>query len=113
MNYGELKARLKSLSHRKDLDTQLPYFIDDARIRLNFRLGLDLAPFINDADTNATLDLNPLLYLYAAMQALLEHILEFESAEYFHTVWLREVEGYYTTRAGTEPLVITPEEPTP
>lgn len=113
MNYAELQAKIIAQSHRKDMATRVPGFIDDARTMLNYRLSLELAPFTADTDTNDILDENPLLYFYPAMKALYEFIFEFETANYFDGQYQQQVSAYYTTRAGTEPLSITPEIPAP
>jgi hypothetical protein len=113
MNYAELQAKIIDQSHRKDMASRVPGFIDDARTRINYRLSLELVPLAADTDTNDVLTSNPLLYFYPAMQALYEFIFEFETANYFMNLWQQEVAEYYVNRAGTEPLVITPEGPTP
>lgn len=113
MNYGELKAKIKDQSHRKDLDARIPSFVDDARNRLNYRLTLELVPLSADTDTDAILTDNPLLYFYAAMQALYEFIFEYETASYFNGRFIEQCDMHYVTAPGTEPIAITPEEPTP
>lgn len=113
MNYAELKAKIIDQSHRKDMATRVPGFIDDARVIINYRLSLDLQPFAADDDTNEVLDTNHLIYFYAAMKALYEFILEFETANYFDMLYQGQAAEYYVNRAGTEPLTITPEVPAP
>jgi hypothetical protein len=83
MTYGQLKARLVSVSHRTDLTASLPDFVEDARIKLNSRFGLTLAPFVADTDTNTVLTNFPLLYLYASLQALYEHLNNGDNAGYY------------------------------
>lgn len=111
MNYAELQAKIIDQSHRKDMAARVPGFIEDARVLLNYRLTLELAPFAADADTNEVLDTNWLLYFYPAMKALYEFILEFETANYFDAMYQNAVSDYYVNRTGTEPLTITPEVP--
>lgn len=113
MNYKQLQDRMISLSHRKDMATLVPQFIDDARGILNYRLGLALVPFVNDDDTNEILTENWLLYFYPAMKALYEWIIELETASYYEQQYQNQVSAYYTTRLGQETLVITPEESAP
>lgn len=113
MTYAELQAKIIDQSHRKDQAQRVPGYIDDARTRLNLRLGLALVPLVNDTDTNEILTDWPLLYFYPAMRELYNFIIEMETANYFEQLYLNEVDRYYITRAGTEPLVITPEGPTP
>lgn len=113
MNYGELQAKIIDQSHRKDMAARVPQFIEDARVILNYRLSLDLAPFSAPEDTNDLLTGNWLLYFYPAMKALHEFILEFETASYWDAMYQEQAGAYYTTRKGQETLVITPEEPMP
>jgi hypothetical protein len=113
MNFGELKAKIIDQSHRKDMSSRVAGFIDDARERINFRLSKQLVAFVDDTDTNEVLTENYLLYFYPALQALYEFIYEFETASYFQNKWEGQANGYYVTRAGTEPLTITPEVPAP
>lgn len=114
MTYKELQDKMIAQSHRKDMAGLVPRFInEDARTRLNMRLGLALVPFTADADTNDILDAWPLLYFYAGMVALYNFIIEMETADYFESLYRAEVDSYYITRAGTEPLTITPEVPAP
>ena len=113
MNYAELQAKIIDQSHRKDMANRVPGFIDDARLRINNRLGLALEPLVNPDDTNDVLTDNDLLYFYPALQALYEFIGEFETASYFQNKWQGQADGYYVTRAGTDPLVIIPENPAP
>lgn len=113
MNYGELKAKIIDQSHRKDMAGRVAGFIDDARLRINFRLSKNLAPLMADSDTDEILQENDLLYFYPAMQSLYEFIYEFETAAYFQNKWEGQASGYYLTRAGTTPLAITPEVPAP
>lgn len=113
MTYAQLRAKMIDQSHRKDMVARVPEFIEDARTRLNMRLGIALLPFINDDDTNDVLTRFPLLYFYAGMVALYNFIIEMETADYFEQLYRAEVDSYYITRAGTEPLTITPEVPAP
>lgn len=113
MTYAELQAKIIDQSHRKDMANRVPGFIEDARTRLNMRLGLELVPFTTDTDTNDILDQWPLLYFYPAMVALYNFIIEMETAAYFEGLYRAEVDSYYVTRAGTDPLTITPEVPIP
>lgn len=113
MTYKELQDRMIAQSHRKDMATRIPGFIDDARGMLNYRLSLELAPFVNDDDTNDILTDNWLLYYYAAMRMLYEFIYEFETAMYFDQQYQYEMSNYYINRKGQDPLAITPQEPLP
>lgn len=113
MNYAELKAKIIDQSHRKDMANRVAGFIDDARLRINNRLGLALVPLTADTDTDEILTENDLLYFYPSMQALFEFVGEYETASYFQNKWDGQADGYYVTRAGTDPLVITPEVPAP
>ena len=113
MNYGELKAKIIDQSHRKDMAGRVAGFVDDARIRINMRLGLSLAPLAADTDTDVILTENDLMYFYLALQSLYEFISEFETASYYQGKWEGQADHYYLTRAGTTPLVITPENPAP
>lgn len=113
MNYQELQAKIIDQSHRKDMTNRVPGFIEDARSRINMRLGLELQPLAAPDDTNDVLTNDYLLYFYPALQALYEFIAEYETAAYFQNKWEGQANGYHTTRAGTEPLAITPEVPAP
>lgn len=113
MNYGELQAKIIDQSHRKDMTARVPQFIEDARVILNYRLSLELAPLVLADDTNEVLTTNWLLYFYPAMKALHEFILEFETASYFDAMYQGQVSEYYVNRKGQDALVITPEEPMP
>lgn len=113
MNYQELVDKIVKTSHRKDLAATIPLFVEDARTKINDRLGLELAPFLGGTETNEVLDNHPLLYFYPAMQALYEYIVEFEGASYYHNLFIEQADAFHVTATGTTPLVITPEEPTP
>lgn len=113
MNYLELRTKIVDQAHRKDMNARVPGFIEDARTRINLRLGLALEPLVADTDTNEILaDWWP-LYFYAAMVALYEFIIEMETATYFDNRYQEYLASYYITRAGQESLTITPEEPMP
>jgi len=113
MNYEQLQAKMVALSHRKDMATRVPDFIEDARVILQYRLSLALAPFTAPDDTNEILTENYLLYFYPAMKALYEFIIELDTASYYEQLYQGQVAEYYIKRAGTTPLVITPECPAP
>lgn len=113
MNFGELKAKIIDQSHRKDMANRVAGFIDDARLRINFRLSKELVAFVDDTDTNEVLTENYLLYFYPALQQLYEFIYEFETASYYQNKWEGQAGAYYTTKAGTTPIAITPENPAP
>lgn len=116
MTFAELYAKMADKSHRKDMTARIPGFVDDARTILNMRLGLELVPPADPADTDEILTDWPLLYFYLAMVELYEFIEEYETGSYYDAKWEREADRYYITRAGTEPLVIIPaegEEPMP
>lgn len=113
MNYQQLQDKIIAQSHRKDMAAKVPGFIEDARVMLNYRLGLELAPLELADDTNEVLTANHLLYYCAAMKALYEFIFEFETASYFYTMWQDQVAEHFVNAPGTVPLVITPEEPAP
>lgn len=116
MTFSELYAKIADKCHRKDMTARIPGFVDDARVMLNMRLGLVLVPPADPADTDEILTDWPLLYYYAALAELYEFVEEYETGSYFGAKWEREVDRYYITRAGTEPLVILPaedEEPMP
>lgn len=113
MNYGQLKALIKDATHRKDMDARIPQFVDDARVMLNDRLGLALVPLSADSSTDTVLTGNHLLYFYAAMRSFYLFIKEHETAATYSQLWDQQIENYWINRAGTEPLVITPEEPAP
>lgn len=113
MNYQELQAKMVDLSHRKDMGTRIPGFIEDARDRLQLRLGLTLTPFVEPTDTNEILEQNWLLYFYPAMKSLYEFIIEMETALYYERMYEGQVDQYFITRQGTTPLTITPECPAP
>jgi len=70
MNNGELKQRLRDLSHRDDLDDFLQGFVNDGAKRINNRAGLDLGDMFDDLDSNAIVANHHLLYEYAAMREL-------------------------------------------
>lgn len=109
MTYAELQADIADRSHRKDMAARIPKFIESARVRINYRLTLELVPFTAPDDTNDILTGNPLLYFYPAMQGLFEFIEEFESASYYNQMFDNQIAAYYVTRSGTEPLTVTPE----
>lgn len=113
MTYLELQKKIIDKAHRKDMATRAPEFIEDARVRLNYRLGLELVPLVADDDTNQILTDNWLLYFYPAMKGLYEFIEEFETASYYEQKYRDEADNYYITRPGQDTLVITPEVPAP
>jgi len=113
MTYEQLQAKIVATSHRKDLTAQIPGFVEDARVLLNYRLGLALVPLVNPTDTNDLLTANPLLYFYPAMKALYEYIVEIETASYYNQLYQEQAANHYVTATGTTPLVITPENPSP
>lgn len=113
MTYDELKAKMIATSHRKDLTNAVPGFIEDARVMLNYRLGLALQPLVAGTDTNELLTANPLLYFYPAMKALYEYIVEIETASYYDQLYQGQVSNHYVTAPDTTPLTITPEGSTP
>lgn len=112
-DYQQLQADMVALSHRKDMAVRAPGFIEQARKRINQRLGLTLAPFVNPTDTNEVLDENALIYFYPAMKALYEFIVELDTASYYEGLYQQEADGFYIKAAGTEPLTITAEVPAP
>lgn len=109
MTYLELRNKIIATSHRKDLTALVPQFVDDARTLINERLGLQLVPLVADDATDDVLDRFPTIYFYAAMAALYEYIVEFETATYYLNRFGFQCDGYYITASGTEPLVIKPE----
>lgn len=109
MTFDQLYAKIADKVHRKDMTARLPTFVDAARQMLNGRLSLALVPPTAPTETNEILTDWPLLYFYAALAELYEFIEEYETASYFHGKWDREVDRYYVTRAGTEPLAILSE----
>jgi hypothetical protein len=113
MTYQELRDKIITTSHRKDLVNVTPSFIEDARVTINYRLGLALAPLSNPDDTNEILTANPLLYFYPAMKGLYEYIVELENAAYYDTLWQAQAAQHFVTAPGTTPLTITPEVPAP
>lgn len=108
MTFQELYDKIADKVHRKDMTDRIPKFVDDARTMLNLRLGLVLEPPADPDDTSEFLTDWPLLYYYAALGELYEFIEEYETGSYFAGKWEREVDRYYITRLGTEPLVIIP-----
>jgi len=113
MTFTELCDKIERTSHRKDMGTQIPLFVNDARVMLNYRLGLAMPALQAPADTNEILQTNWLLFFYPSMKALYEYIVEIETAAYYDQLYQDQVSSYYTTRAGTTPLVVTPENPAP
>lgn len=113
MTYGQIKAMLLDAMHRKDMETRVGVFMDDARTMLNDRLGLELLPLSLDADTNDVLNSHHLLYFYAAMRSFYLFIKEHETAATYNGLWEQQVDNYWINRTGTEPLVITAGEPMP
>lgn len=113
MTYLQLKNRLTWQSHRSDLTNMLPSFVEDARMKINQRLGLELIPLVSDGDENEVMLKNYLLYYYAALESLYNHIIEMETANYFAQLFEVQADGWYVTASGTEPLTITPENPAP
>lgn len=113
MTYAELQTRMIDQSHRKDMTTRAPQFIEDARNAINYRLSLALPALVNPDDTNEVLTANYLIYFYRAMQSLFEFIVEFETAQIYEALYQAQVGAYYTTAPGTTPLTITPECPAP
>lgn len=113
MTFTELCDKIERTSHRKDLGSQIPLFVNDARVMLNWRLGLNMPQLAAGTDTNEILQGNWLLFFYPSMKALYEYIVEIDTAAYYDQLYQGQVSAYYTTRDGTEPLTITPEGPTP
>lgn len=113
MNYQQLQDKIVATAHRKDMVPRAPDFIEDARVRLNYRLGLELVPLVLPDDTNDILTANWLLYFYPAMKALYEFIVELDTAAVYEGLYMQEVGNHYVTAPGTEALVIKPECPIP
>lgn len=113
MTYEELCNKILATSHRRDLTDQVQGFVDDARVLLNYRLGLTLPKLGPADDTNEILLSNHLLLFYPAMKALYEYIVEIETAAYYDQLYQGAVADYFINRAGTTPLTITPEVPAP
>lgn len=91
MNNGELKQRLRDLSHRDDLDDYLQGFINDASNRINNRSGYDLGDMFEDTDSNAIIANHHLLYEYAAMRELSIHNKDWEEAVRFDDLFDKEI----------------------
>jgi len=113
MTFDQLQTKIIAKAHRKDLSAQCPGFIEDARIHINGRLTLNLAPLVNPTDTNEVLTAQPLLYFYAGLQSLYEWIEEYETATYFNGLFNVVADRFYVTAPGTEPLVMKSENPAP
>lgn len=119
MNYGELKARLAADLHRSDLTVHLPFFVDQARERLERRFGIELAELLADVDTDEVLTHNPSLYRLAALGEAYRFLNDGENADTFDRLWNVEcnrvnvsgLPGYTDpwTDADGNPPVITPE----
>jgi hypothetical protein len=110
MTYGQLKTRLAAVSHRTDLTASLPDFVEDARIKLNGRFGLTLAPFTADTDTNTVLTNFPLLYLYAALQSLYEHLNNGDNAGYYKGLFDEQcsMQNVTANSGATDPYYASP-----
>ena len=91
MNNGELKQRLRDLSHRDDLDDYLQGFVNDAANRINNRAGLELGDMFDDTDSNVIIADHHLLYEYAAMRELSIYNKDFEEAVKFDDLFDKEI----------------------
>ena len=110
MNYGQLKQRLSATAHRTDLALSLPFFVEDARLKINARYGIKLAAFVNDSDTNGVLTNNTLLYLYASLQSLYEFLNDGDNARYYSGLWDIEAANQNINAASsdTDPYTAAP-----
>lgn len=91
MNNGELKQRLRDLSHRTDLEGHLQTFINAASNRINNRSGYDLGDMFEDTDSNVIIANHHLLYEYAAMRELSIQIKDWEEGVRFDDLFDKEI----------------------
>lgn len=113
MTYDQLTQRLILQSHRSDLSNNIPGFVEDARMKINQRLGLELVPMSASSDTNDVMLNNYLLYFYGALVSLYQYIVEMETADYFDQLFWQQCDSWHVTATGTTPLTIEPENPAP
>ena len=90
MNNGELKQRLRDLSHRADLEEHLQGFINQATWRINRRFHKDYVDLSGDSDSNPILAEDADLYIYAAMCELSHFIRDWEEHDRYHAKWTEE-----------------------
>lgn len=79
----ELQNYIIGKIHRTDLATTVPTFIEAARIKINRRFGLSLAPLTNDSSTNAVLTDWPDLYQFESLRAAYEWLNDGDNATYY------------------------------
>jgi hypothetical protein len=97
MNYTDLVARMASIAHRNDLESQMPNFVADANEKVNRRFNLAMVSPSPTVDTNAVLSLWPLLYLYSGLQSLYEHLNNGDNATYYRQAWEQEADRQNVT----------------
>lgn len=105
MNYGELKAKLTGTLHRTDLAAKLPDFVLDAQDRISRRFRIELAPLVDDEDTDQVLTGSHLLYFYAAMAEACLFLRDFAGSDMWGKAWEMEASREVVTsgRAWTDP----------
>lgn len=107
MTLQDLKDRIASITHRKDLSAQMNDFISDAQLRMQRRFGI----------TFAAIDPVParteMMFLYAALQSAYEHLNNGDNAKYYADKFELEADrqnvldpGTVTDNYATEPPYI-------
>lgn len=86
-NYAELRALIKRVANRKDIDDVIPDFILQAHIALVEHVG-PLAELNYDEDSNYLLDYNPYVYVDGAMVHLAGFVREPELMAYYQAKWV-------------------------
>lgn len=91
MNNGEIKQRIREMSHRTDIEDRLQEFINTAMRRINNRAGYELGDMFEDTDSNAISANFPELIIYGAMRELSVEYKNFEEAVSFDDLFDKEI----------------------
>jgi len=107
MTLQDMKDRIASILHRKDLTAQMDGFISDAQLRMQRRFGIEFAA-IDPVPARTEL-----MFLYAALSSAYEHLNNGDNAKYYDNKFELEADrqnvldpGSGTDRYAAEPPYI-------
>jgi hypothetical protein len=95
MTIQELKNRIAAILHRSDLNGQLDNFINDAKLRIERRFGIDLLsiePIPAGTET---------LFLTSSLQSAYEHLNNGDNATYYFDKFELEADRQNVLNPGT------------
>ncbi len=108
MNYGELKKQIIDLSHRTDLEDEVPLFIQRCGERLGRRFGFMPTPLVADTDTNSILTTHSSLYLYGSLREVHVYTNYADGITAFETLFQLEVENMNINYKGLDWVACSP-----